>query len=132
MENRNDFNESPPSLDANEKDTRDGTEAELVNSSGHVQEMDRSFGLFSICAMGLMTDNAWGAGGGSLVISWVLHTPLAIYSSILTPLDSTMEAGLASYMASSPPSSSTLLLQLLWPNLHLRCLLLQMCTTGQR
>lgn len=41
----------------------------LINASGHVQEMDRTFGFFSICSIGILSDNAWGAGGGSLVIS---------------------------------------------------------------
>lgn len=59
----------PPSLDVKEKEARNGAKPELVNTSGHVQEIDRTFGLFSICAMAVMSDNAWGAGGGSLVIS---------------------------------------------------------------
>ena len=52
-----------------EHDPDDRRKSELVNTSGHVQEIDRTFGLFSICAMAVMSDNAWGAGGGSLVIS---------------------------------------------------------------
>lgn len=44
-------------------------EAELINVSGHVQELDRSFGFFSIASIGILSDNAWGAGGGSLVIA---------------------------------------------------------------
>lgn len=39
----------------------------LVNASGHVQEVDRNFGFWSICAIGVVADNAWGAGGGALV-----------------------------------------------------------------
>lgn len=38
----------------------------VINVSGHVQELDRSFGILSICAIGIMSNNAWGAGGGSL------------------------------------------------------------------
>lgn len=44
-------------------------EGELINVSGHVQEMDRSFGFFSIASIGILSDNAWGAGGGSLVVA---------------------------------------------------------------
>lgn len=40
---------------------------ETVNVSGHVQELDRNFGLWSICSIGILADNAWAAGGGSLV-----------------------------------------------------------------
>ena len=47
---------------------------EIVNVSGHPQELDRSFGIWSICAIGICADNAWAAGGGSLVSCvWLLH-----------------------------------------------------------
>lgn len=41
--------------------------ADLINVSGHVQELDRSFGFWSICAVSVVADNAWGASAGSLV-----------------------------------------------------------------
>jgi choline transport protein len=44
-----------------------GEVSDLVNASGHKQELDRNFGLWSICALGVCADNAWAAGGGSLV-----------------------------------------------------------------
>ncbi|KAF2717998.1 putative choline transport protein [Polychaeton citri CBS 116435] len=44
-------------------------EGELINVSGHVQELDRTFGVWSICNMAVMSDNAWAAGGGTLVIA---------------------------------------------------------------
>ena len=31
---------------------------EIVNVSGHPQELDRSFGCWSICAIGICADNA--------------------------------------------------------------------------
>ena len=40
---------------------------EIVNVSGHPQELNRSFGFWSICAIGICADNAWAAGGGTLV-----------------------------------------------------------------
>jgi hypothetical protein len=46
----------------------------LVNTSGHVQELDRNFGFWSICAISIVADDAWAAGGGSLVSS-PLHVP---------------------------------------------------------
>ena len=39
----------------------------VVNASGHVQELDRQFGLFSICSMGVCTDNAWSSQAASIV-----------------------------------------------------------------
>ena len=41
--------------------------SDLINASGHKQELDRNFGLWSICALSVCADNAWAAGGGSLV-----------------------------------------------------------------
>ena len=46
---------------------------EIVNVSGHVQELDRNFGFWSICAVSVVADNAWAAGGGSLVRSLSLQ-----------------------------------------------------------
>jgi len=51
-----------------------GEFGELVNTSGHVQELDRNFGFWSICAISIVADDAWAAGGGSLVRS-LLHAP---------------------------------------------------------
>lgn len=41
----------------------------IVNVSGHVQELDRSFSVWSICCIGILNNNAWGSGGGSLVVA---------------------------------------------------------------
>jgi len=40
---------------------------EEINASGHKQELDRQFSLLSICAVGIVTGNAWAALGGSIV-----------------------------------------------------------------
>lgn len=42
---------------------------ELVNTSGHVQEVDRQFGFWSICAISVVNDNAWAAGTGAIVVA---------------------------------------------------------------
>lgn len=39
----------------------------LVNASGHRQELERNFGLISICAVAVTTGNTWIAQGGSVV-----------------------------------------------------------------
>ena len=70
MEDKKRFGgDSPPNGDEKDVQTGESGEAVLVNTSGHVQELDRSFGLLSLCSIGIMSDNAWGAGGGSLVVS---------------------------------------------------------------
>lgn len=40
---------------------------EVVNASGHRQELDRNFSLMSICAVAVTTGNTWIAQGGSVV-----------------------------------------------------------------
>lgn len=44
-------------------------ESDKINVSGHVQELDRSFSVWSICCIGIMNNNAWASGGGSLIIA---------------------------------------------------------------
>lgn len=39
---------------------------ELVNPSGHRQELERNFSLLSICAVAVTTGNTWIAQGGSV------------------------------------------------------------------
>ena len=51
----------------NEEDDGHPEIAELINTSGHVQQLDRNFGFWSICAVSVVADNAWGASAGSLV-----------------------------------------------------------------
>lgn len=40
---------------------------DIINVSGHPQELDRQLGFWSICAISIVADNAWAAGGGTLV-----------------------------------------------------------------
>lgn len=43
------------------------SQGELVNASGHRQELERNFSLLSICAVAVTTGNTWIAQGGSVV-----------------------------------------------------------------
>lgn len=45
----------------------DQVSEELVNASGHRQELERNFSLLSICAIAVTTGNTWIAQGGSVV-----------------------------------------------------------------
>lgn len=40
-----------------------------INVSGHKQELQRNFGLLSLCGLGLTSGNVWMALGGSIVRS---------------------------------------------------------------
>ena len=46
-------------------------EADLVdapiNASGHVQELERNFGIISLCSLAITSGNTWIALGGALV-----------------------------------------------------------------
>ena len=61
------------SYDGENKAPGSPEEGELINVSGHVQELDRGFGFWSICSIGILSDNAWGAGGGALVVAYALR-----------------------------------------------------------
>ncbi|KAF4122245.1 Amino acid permease [Geosmithia morbida] len=45
------------------------TDAAHVNASGHVQELERNFGLVSLAGLGLTTGNVWPAIGGSILVA---------------------------------------------------------------
>lgn len=40
-----------------------------VNASGHVQELERNFGLLSLAGLGLTAGNVWPAIGGSILVA---------------------------------------------------------------
>ena len=42
-------------------------DVQLVNASGHVQELDRNFSLWSLAGLGIVVGSTWPAVGGSIV-----------------------------------------------------------------
>ena len=42
---------------------------EVVNASGHRDQLQRHYGVLSICGLALTIDNAWVALGGSIAVS---------------------------------------------------------------
>lgn len=44
-------------------------EGNVVNASGHEDQLKRQYGLWSICGLALTIDNAWIAFGGTLTVS---------------------------------------------------------------
>lgn len=56
-----DEKKTPPSVD-------EGIVIEApINPSGHVQELERNFGVLSLCSFAITSGNTWVAAGGSLV-----------------------------------------------------------------
>ena len=45
------------------------SKGELINASGHVQELDRQFNIVSLAGAGLVTGNVWPALGGSILVA---------------------------------------------------------------
>lgn len=45
------------------------TAGEVVNASGYRDQLQRHYGLISICGLALTIDNAWVALGGSIAVS---------------------------------------------------------------
>jgi amino acid transporter len=80
---------------------------EVLNASGHKQELERNFSLLSICAIGITTGNVWAALGGSIVIALYNGGPAGvIYEFIAVAICYFMIAACIAEMASSIPSSS--------------------------
>lgn len=45
------------------------SDAENVNASGYEDQLQRQYGLLSICATALTVDSAWPALGGTIVVA---------------------------------------------------------------
>ncbi|GAB7352326.1 hypothetical protein MBLNU459_g2772t1 [Dothideomycetes sp. NU459] len=79
----------------------------LVNVSGHVQELDRNFGFWSICAIAVVADNAWGAGAGALVTAlYNGGAPGVLYGLIAATFFYVFIGASLAELASAIPSSS--------------------------
>ncbi|KAJ5433769.1 SNF2-related protein [Penicillium cf. griseofulvum] len=88
--------------------TNDGpVDGELVNASGHRQELQRNFGLISICAVAVTTGNTWIAQGGSVVVA-LRNGGLAgtIYEFIAVSICYWLVAASIAELASGMPSAS--------------------------
>jgi choline transport protein len=44
-------------------------QGELINASGHVQQLDRNFNLLTLAGVGLVVGNVWPAVGGSILVA---------------------------------------------------------------
>ncbi|KAM0723540.1 hypothetical protein Q7P37_000527 [Cladosporium fusiforme] len=108
--------ESPSKMDRPEKNPSQNVASEegdtakdggIVNVSGHVQELDQSFSIWSICCIGIMNNNAWASGGGSLVIA--LYNgggPGVIYGLVAATFFYTFIVLSLAELASAIPSSA--------------------------
>ncbi|KAH3911440.1 hypothetical protein HBI56_103990 [Parastagonospora nodorum] len=80
---------------------------EVLNASGHKQELERQFSLLSICSIGITTGNVWAALGGSIAIAlYNGGPPGVIYAFIAVSCMYFLIAACIAEMASAIPSSS--------------------------
>ncbi|KAK0120696.1 hypothetical protein ONS96_010899 [Cadophora gregata f. sp. sojae] len=78
-----------------------------INETGHVQELERNFSLFSICSVGIVTGNTWAALGGSIVIAiYNGGPPGVLYEFIAVSIFYWLIAASLAELASSMPSSA--------------------------
>lgn len=99
--------EKHPSPNIASEDGEAPRDGDIVNVSGHVQELDQSFSIWSICCIGIMNNNAWASGGGSLVIA--LYNgggPGVIYGLMAATFFYTFIALSLAELASAIPSSA--------------------------
>ncbi|KAJ5551942.1 SNF2-related protein [Penicillium sp. DV-2018c] len=96
--------EVSPSPDHSHDGPVDG---ELVNASGHRQELERNFSLLSICAVAVTTGNTWIAQGGSVVTA-LSNGGLAgtIYEFMAVSVCYWLVAASIAELASGMPSAS--------------------------
>ena len=59
-------------------------EGNIVNASGHRDQLQRQYGLLSICGLALTIDNAWIAFGGSLSVAVLNGGPPGILYEFIT------------------------------------------------
>lgn len=53
---------------------------QIINASGHADQLQRQYGLLSICGLALTVDNAWVALGTSLAVSICTLLPLMLFT----------------------------------------------------
>lgn len=80
---------------------------ELVNASGHTQELERNFSLLSLAGVGLVVGNVWPAVGGSILVALYNGGPPGVlYEFITVSVFYWMVALCIAELASAIPSSA--------------------------
>lgn len=69
LEKNRDEKTSVDQIGDNINSPRDIAAAELINASGHIQEVDRNFGLVSLTGYGLVSGSVWPALGGTILVA---------------------------------------------------------------
>ncbi|KAL4975638.1 amino acid/polyamine transporter I [Aspergillus desertorum] len=100
-----DATEKMPAVDSAKEEQCSSMEAP-VNASGHRQELQRNYGLLSICALAITTGNTWIAQGGSIATALSNGGPSGvIYEFIAVSVCYWMVAASIAELASGMPSA---------------------------
>ncbi len=83
-EQETDLAPSPVQQAADKRTSVVSKEGTVVNASGHRDQLQRQYGLWSICGLALTIDNAWIAFGGSLSVSVLNGGPPGILYEYIT------------------------------------------------
>ncbi|KKY18208.1 putative choline transport [Phaeomoniella chlamydospora] len=79
---------------------------ELINASGHIQELDRNFNLWTLAGVGITVGSTWPALGGSILVAiYNGGPPGVIYELITVSLFYWIVAACIAELASAIPSS---------------------------
>ena len=83
QETKGALEEKRDGLNGAHEDMGVGLAHEIINASGHPDQLNRQYGFLSICGMALTVDNAWVAIGTSLNVAicehpQALEIPLAV------------------------------------------------------
>ena len=70
--------------EASKRNSRVTKEGTVVNASGHRDQLQRQYGIWSICGLALTIDNAWIAFGGSLSVAVLNGGPPGILYEFIT------------------------------------------------
>jgi amino acid permease len=97
--------EKMPAVDSAKEEQGSSVEVP-VNASGHRQELQRNYGLLSICALAITTGNTWIAQGGSIATALSNGGPSGvIYEFIAVSVCYWMVAASIAELASGMPSA---------------------------
>jgi hypothetical protein len=78
----------------------------IINASGHAQELSRNFSLISLAGVGLVVGNVWPAIGGSILVAIFNGGPPGSSHSRAVPLTSANVSQVSCTNSSSYRSST--------------------------
>ncbi|KAK1075850.1 hypothetical protein LTR74_000258 [Friedmanniomyces endolithicus] len=83
-----------------------GVSTDLINASGHIQEVDRNFSLLTLTGVGINQGSTWGPAGSSIIIALFNGGPPGVlYEFIVVSICYWVVAACIAELASAIPSA---------------------------